>query len=338
VAGKLVERRVRLGDTVRKGQVLALLDPVDAERQAVSARAALDAAEHRLVFARQQLTRDKSQAAQNLIATNQLEQTQDAFSAALAGREQAAASLVVANDTLKYHTLVADHDGLITSENADTGQVETAGQAVYGLAWSGDTDVVLDAGAADITQVMVGQSATVTFPALAEQHFPAKVREIAPAADPQTRTYRVKLTLLKAPEEMIRLGMSGEAVITPQAPAGAGPAGDLAETTFTIPATALFHSGDSPAVWVVDAQSHLVLRPVKIREHGARDSVVTAGLRNGDVIVVAGVHAVYAGEVVKAVRPLFDEQGEVTGPAEVAQEGTDSNAAQLASTASGASK
>jgi hypothetical protein len=137
---------------------------------------------------------------------------------------------------------------------------------------------------------------------------------------------------------MIRLGMSGEAVITPQAPSGPGRAGDPPETTFTIPATALFHRGDSPAVWVVDVHSHLVLRPVKVREHGARDSVVTSGLKNGDVIVVAGVHAVYAGEVVKAVRPLFDEQGEVSGPAALAQEGADSSAAQLASTGRGASK
>jgi hypothetical protein len=127
-------------------------------------------------------------------------------------------------------------------------------------------------------------------------------------------------------------------VITPQAPAGAGSAGDPPETTFTIPATALFHRGDSPAVWVVDAHSHLALRPVKVREHGARDSVVSAGLKNGDVIVVAGVHAVYAGEVVKAVRPLFDAEGEVSGPAEVAQAGGDSSATQLASSGRGAAK
>src|SRR5262249_6572778 len=145
VPGKLIERRVRLGDTVRKGQVLARLDDIDAQKQAASAQAALDAAEHRLTYARQQLERDQAQAAHNLIATNQLEQTQDAFSAAAAGRDQAAAQWVVARNTLRYNTLMADHDGVITSENADTGQFVSAGQAVYGLAWSGDTDVILDA-------------------------------------------------------------------------------------------------------------------------------------------------------------------------------------------------
>jgi membrane fusion protein, multidrug efflux system len=99
VAGKLIERRVRLGDPVHQGQVIARLDPIDAEKQVVGAQAVLDAAEHRLTFAKQQIDRDQAQFAQNLIAANQLEQTQDAYAAALAGREQAAAQLVVARNT-----------------------------------------------------------------------------------------------------------------------------------------------------------------------------------------------------------------------------------------------
>jgi membrane fusion protein, multidrug efflux system len=91
VPGKLIERKVRIGDAVKKGEIVARLDPIDAQRQAASAKATLDAAEHRLLFAKQQLDRDSAQSEQNLIAANQLEQTQDAYSAAQAGREQAAA-------------------------------------------------------------------------------------------------------------------------------------------------------------------------------------------------------------------------------------------------------
>src|ERR1700730_1206509 len=212
VAGKLIERNVRLGDSVRKGQVIARLDAVDAEKQAASAQAALDAAEHRLVFAQQQLDRDQAQSAQNLIAANQLEQTQDTYAAALAGRDQSAAQLVVARNTLQYNTLVADHDGVITSEDADTGQVVSAGQAVYGLAWTGDTDVNLDAAASDLGRIATGQTASVTFPALRGRRFEARVREVAPAADPQSRTYRVKLTLT-APGAAVRFGMTGDATL-----------------------------------------------------------------------------------------------------------------------------
>lgn len=321
VPGKLVERKVRIGDVVKKGAAVARLDPTDAERQAASAKAALDAADHRLLFAKQQLERDTAQAAQNLIAANQLEQTQDAFTAAQSGREEASAQWVVAHNNLEYNTLVADHDGVITSENADTGQVVSAGQAIYGLAWSGDTDVTLDASASDLGRIAVGQSATVTFPALPGNSFDARVREITPAADPQSRTYRVKLTLVH-PGSVVRLGMTGDAVLgampvegesAASAVQGAG-AAVAGSPTFTLPATAIFHKGNSPAVWVVIASnSTLELRPVAVGIYTDHSTVVTKGLENGDTVVLAGVHTVYAGEHVTAVRPLFDDAGDVEG-------------------------
>ncbi len=315
VPGKLIERSVRVGDTVQKGQVVARLDPVDAQKQAVSAQAALDAAAHRLLFAQQQLERDRTQSEQNLIAANQLEQTQDAFSAAKAARDQAAAQLVVARNNLQYNSLIADHDGVITSENADTGQVVAAGQAVYGLAWSGALDVTLDAGASSLGRIAVGQSARVTFPVLPGRHFETQVREITPAADPQSRSYRVKLTLLQ-PEAVIRLGMTGEAILTAAGPGSPAPTG----TAFVLPATAIFHQGNSPAVFVVNTtNSTLELRPVKVGSYSDHTSVITSGLKDGETVVLAGVHTVYTGEHVTPVRPLFDGEGDVGGVGGAAQ-------------------
>lgn len=323
VAGKLIERSVRLGDSVHKGQLIARLDPVDAEKQALSAQAALDAADHRLVFAKQQLERDQAQSAQNLIAANQLEQTQDAYAAALAGREQSAAQLVVARNALRYTTLIADHDGLITGENADTGQVVSAGQAIYGLAWSGGIDVNLDAAAGDLGRIAVGQTAHVTFPALPGQAFEARVRELAPAADPQSRTYRVKLTLTQ-PGTAVRLGMTGDATLSSLA------SGSTADATaFKVPATAIFHRGRDPAVWVIrPGDSTLELRPVTIGSYGETAVRVTGGLKDNENIVLAGVHTVYAGQQVKPVKPLFDGESEVarTGGGTGEGAGTDGRA------------
>jgi RND family efflux transporter MFP subunit len=344
VPGKLIERKVRIGATVKKGEIVAELDPSDAQRQAASAKATLDAAEHRLLFAKQQLDRDSAQSEQNLIAANQLEQTQDAYSAAQAGREQAAAQWVVARNNLEYNTLVADHDGVITSENADTGQVVSAGQAVYGLAWSGDIDVTLDAAASDLGRMAVGQAASVTFPALPGRRFDARVREITPAADPQSRTYRVKLTLAQ-PGQVVRLGMTGDAILSPVA-AGAGASGGagagatgaaggaaggagtaagvgVTEVSFTLPTTAIFHQGNAPAVWVINpGTSTLELRPVTVRSYSDHSTTISGGLKDGETVVLAGVHTVYAGEHVSPVRPLFDGEGDVAGPAPAGTGGT----------------
>lgn len=307
VAGKITERKVRLGEHVHRGEVVARLDAIDAAKQAAAAKAALEAAEHRLKFARQQLDRDKAQHAQNLIAANQFEQTEDAYAAALSGRDQAASQWTVASNALSYTSLVADHDGVITAENADTGQVVAAGQAVYGLAWSGDIDVVLDAAASDLGRLTIGQSADVAFIALPDRHFAARVREIAPDADPQSRTYRVKLTLVNAAAE-IHLGMTGDASLS---------AIDPPETPmFKVPATAIFHQGNDAAVWIIRKQdSTLELRQVKVASYAERSALLSAGLAAGDNVVIAGVHTVFAGEKVTPVEPLFANQGVAHGPA-----------------------
>ncbi len=313
IGGKIVERTVRLGDRVKRGQVLARLDPMDPQKQLASAQASFDGAEQRLAYAQQQLARDRAQSERNLIAASQLEQTQDAFNAARAVRDQAAAQLAIARNSLAYTTLTSDQDGVITSENADTGQVVSAGQPVYGLAWDGDSDVLLDAAEADVGRFAVGQVAAVRFPGLPGRLYDARVREIAPAADPQSRTYRIKLTVTP-PDPALRLGMTGDAVLVPNTPAGT----ERAAKVFSVPVTALFHRDSEPAVWVVDASSTLQLRGVQVDRYAADSVLVSKGLQDGDVVVLAGVHTVYAGEHVHAVRPLYDEHTEIApaaGPA-----------------------
>ena len=309
VAGQIIERGVRLGDEVHRGQVVARLDPADAARQLAVARAALDAAEHRLVFARQTLDRDRAQRAQNLIAANQLEQSENDYAAALAGRSEADNQWAVARNALRYDSLVADHDGVITSENADTGQVVAAGQAVYGLAWSGAVDVTLDAAASDLGAIAAGQPARIRFAALPGRQFTGRVREIAPAADPQSRTYRIKLTLVDG-SPAVRLGMTGDAALAPVA------SGTAAAALFRVPATALFHRGRETALWVIRRRdSTLELRPVTVARYTERDITVSSGLADGDTVVLAGVHTVYEAEPVTAVKPLFtDEEGASAAP------------------------
>jgi multidrug efflux system membrane fusion protein len=309
VAGQIIERTVRLGDTVHRGQSMARLDPEDAAKQAASARSALEAAEHRLTFAKQQLDRDSAQFAERLIATSALEQTQDAYTTAQAARDQSANQWLVSKNALRYHTLIADHDGVVTSENADTGQFVAAGQAVYGLAWSGDIDVILDAAASDLGRIASGTIGRVTFTALPGRDFLARVREISPTADPQSRTYRVKLTLTPGADAVaVRLGMTGDASFT-SAVGGLSAANPSVKAVFRIPAAAIFHRGSAPAVWVVRPHdTTLELRPVTVQTYTERAALVSAGLTEGDMLVLAGVHTVYAGQHVAVVKPLFTDE------------------------------
>jgi membrane fusion protein, multidrug efflux system len=344
IGGKIIERRVRLGDTVKSGQIVAQLDPADAQKNAASANAQLDAAQHRLVYAKQQLDRDRAQARENLIAQAQLEQTEDAYASASAQREQAAQQAALAKDQLQYATLVADHAGVITAEQADTGQNVSAGQAVYSLAWSGDVDVVCDVPENTLAALRVGQTANVALAALPGRTFTARLRELSPAADPQSRTWRAKLTL-DHPGADVRLGMTADvsfardsganmanttnvanSPIAPNAASSVNAAnGAYAATSassatsnaatanaspasFTLPATALFHDGDAPAVWVIKSGSDtLELRRVQVARYDERTIEVSQGLKDGERVVLQGVHTVTAGEHVRPVAPLHPE-------------------------------
>ncbi|MFM0510961.1 efflux RND transporter periplasmic adaptor subunit [Paraburkholderia sp. RL17-373-BIF-A] len=302
VGGKIVERRVRLGDVVKNGQIVARLDPADAQKNAASAQAQLAAAQHALVYAKQQLDRDQAQAKENLIAPAQLEQTTNAYASAVAQRDQAAQQAALSKDQLQYTTLAADHAGVITAEQADTGQNVSAGQAVYNLAWSGDIDVVCDVPESALAALSVGQTANVTLAALPGRKFSARVRELSPAADPQSRTYRAKLTL-ENPGPDVRLGMTADIELAAQANASANQHG-----SFTVPATALFHDGTQPAVWIVRAADNaLELRRVTVTRYNERTIVIGQGLKDGERVVLQGVHTVTAGEKVRAIAPLHPE-------------------------------
>lgn len=299
VGGKITERLVRLGDTVTPGQVVAKLDPADATKNAAAAKAQLSAAQHQLEYARQQLDRDRAQARENLIAANQLEQTRNAYASALAQRDQAAQEAALSADQLKYTTLHADHAGLITAEQADTGQNVAAGTPVYQLAWSGDIDAICDVPESVLAGLAVGQRASVTLGPLRGKTFTGVLREIAPAADPQSRTYRVKLTL-ESPSPDVRLGMTANISFDNRS------AADV--ETYTVPATALFHDAKAPAVWVVKPEANtLELRRVEVLRYDARTVTLSGGVKAGERVVWQGVHTVSAGEKVRPVAPLHPE-------------------------------
>jgi multidrug efflux system membrane fusion protein len=301
IGGKIIERRVRLGDVVKSGQIVAQLDPADAQKNAASAQAQLEATQHGLVFAKQQLERDQAQAKENLIAPAQLEQSTNAYASALGQRDQAAQQAALSKNQLQYTTLVAGHAGVITAEQADTGQNVSAGQAVYNLAWSGDIDVLCDVPESALAGFAVGQSANVTLAALPGRKFTARVRELSPAADSQSRTWRARLTL-NDPGPDVRLGMTADVTpVTPLAPS-------QANGSFTLPVTALFHAGRQPAVWVVRAAANaLELRPVTVTRYNERTIVVSDGLKDGERVVLQGVHTVSAGEKVNVIAPLHPE-------------------------------
>ena len=304
VGGKLVRRLVDVGDRVSAGQLLAELDPGDLQLQARAAQAQLAAAEAELARAAADKARYAQLAAQQLVSRSAL-QAQEAMHAAAAGQAKAArASYDVARNQAAYAQLRAPGDGVIAIRQAEAGQVVAPGQMVFGLAADGAREVAIALPEARIDEFSVGQRASVELWSAQGRPLPARIREISPAADPQTRTYAARVALEAGADA--GLGQSARVYFQLSGQRSAGKA------ALTVPLAAVQRGdkGDGAGVWVVDpATRKLHLAPVVLGPYGEDRVPVIDGLGPDDWIVVAGGHLLREGEAVVAVdrdnKPVF---------------------------------
>ena len=283
IAGKIIERRADVGKAVKRGQVLARLDPADAGLQAAQAEAqrALAAAE---------LSRYRDLRAKNFISASALDARETAFNAA-----QAQAQL--AKNQVAYTNLVADRAGVIGLVLAEPGQVVTAGQPVFRMAPDGDREIAIALPESEVSGFKLGQPAKVTIwaaPGAVGKPLEGRLREVSPVADPVTRTYAARVSLKNA-DPLLPLGMTASV----RFPSAAG------ATKLIVPLAAIIQQGDRPAVWKVGADNTLSLQPVSVAEFTDRGAVVTGGLTGGEQIVAAGVNLLAAGEKVRIATPAL---------------------------------
>ena len=278
VGGKLVERLVDTGASVKAGQPLARLDPADTQLQATQAEAQRSLAEA-------DVKRFRDLKSRNFISASALDAKETAFKAADA---QAA----LARNQARYTTLSAERNGVIGQVLAETGQVVSAGQAVYRMAPDGDREIAIALPETEVAAIKIGQAAEVSLWANTAT-ISGSVREIMPVADPVTRTYAVRVTLKNA-DPRLPLGMSAT-VRFPRSEATA------AASKLVIPLGALYQSGAQAAVWTLGADNTVNLTPVVVSAYTDAGAVVQSGLTGGETIVAAGANRLSAGEKVRVV-------------------------------------
>ena len=333
VGGKILARLVDAGVTVKKGQALARLDAQDANLNAAAARANLAAAGSELDYAKAELTRYDDLLAKKFVSQGVYDQKLNAHKAAIAKRDSAEAQASVSGNQAVYTTLAADADGVVTAVTAEPGQVVAAGQAVVRIARLGEKDAVINVAENQLAAVKANPNARIGLWSNPGKLYAGTVREIAAAADPATRTYTVKVKIEDA-DEALRMGMSatvgfasngngaGSAGITGTAGAAAATSAASAGTAraLLLPLTALTQtddkSGAKPAVWVVGADGKVKLTPVTVGSYTEQGALIAAGLAGGEIVVIAGVHKLQAGQSVKPLAPEMPlAQADVPGAA-----------------------
>ena len=289
VPGKIIGRYVNLGDSVKAGQILARLDAADAVLNRGAAEAALTGAKSSYDTAGRDLARYEELLKKGAVSRSAYEHQQDQFASAKAAWEQAQRQYDLRDNQLKYTELRADHDGVVTSVNAEVGQVVGDGQPVMTLAWSGGREVYIDVPEDRIGAFNGRKDIHVSLWGDAGKSYSGEVREKSASADPATRTFLVKVAI-HDPGSEVKLGMTAGVTVAE--------ADDPEE--LVVPLTALTHKDASAAVWVVDQSSHTKLMPVSVARYTEGGAVIGGGLASGQVVVLKGVNELHEGELVQA--------------------------------------
>jgi RND family efflux transporter MFP subunit len=283
VAGKITARLINVGDRVRSGDVVARLDPQDLKLQVESAQAELAAATSSLEQASIDYDRYVQLRARGFAATADLDRRKTTRDEADGRLQRAKRALDLASNQLDYTDLKADADGIITATMAEAGQVVAVGQAVARLAHRGEKEAVVALPETWLAQARAAEP-TVRLWSDPDHSFQARLRELAPAADPATRTYAARFTILDA-DDAVALGMTATVTLA-----------QAADTQVVrLPLAAILNRGTGPSVFVVDETRALALRPVRVASFNEDTALVTDGLNPGDQVVTLGVQKLQAG-------------------------------------------
>lgn len=290
IGGKLIERRVDVGARVKRGQILARLDPSDAGLQADAAKAALTAAETDYAFAKAEYERYQNLHAQGFISASALDARRSANDTAKARVTQARAQLAVTQNQAGYATLLATDDGVITAISAEAGQVVSSGQTVMKLARESEREVAINVPENRLAELREAKALVVMLWAHPGKMYPARVREVAPAVDPVTRTFAVRVSVLE-PDPVVQWGMT----------ANVGVLGQGSGSAALLPLSSIYHQTDgSPAVWIYDPKTRQVaLRTVALGPYREEGVLIPGGLNDGEWVVAAGVNKLQPGQVVR---------------------------------------
>ena len=302
VGGKIVSRKVELGTVVKRGQLLMQLDPQDLALAQAQAKAGLVAAESNRDLAQAELKRYQELRAKNFVAATVLDGKEVAFKSAQSSYEQALAAYKNQSNQTAYTSLESDVDGVVTSVDAEVGQVVAAGAPVIRVAQAGDMDVVIGIPENKINVIRQMTDINVRLWAQPNKLMSAKLRELSPIADPVTRTYTAKV-LLPADVADVRLGMTATVSFIAQNP----------NQVIKIPMTALLQNKSGSSVWIVE-QGAVKLMPVQIAGASGEDILIASGVSGGQTVVTAGVNSLKPGQRVTILGADLAAANDVVAP------------------------
>ena len=295
VGGKVVSRKVDVGQKVRQGDVIAVLDDTDYKLAVEAAQQQLAAAEAQARQADSDRKRLNALKADGSVSPSDDEKAQSNAQTTRAVAEADARKLDLARNRLAYTTLRASQDGVITGVKFEVGQVVAEGQPIVSIAKDGEPEIVVNV-PEDQLSIFKASKYRATLTSAPDQSFEVVLRELSPQAASTTRTFRARLRPVTP--RPLPLGASATLVVQRPASENAGAA---------IPAAAVTQDKGQPAVWIVrrdgaDPVGTVALVGVSVHAY-RNDEVFVSGPAAGELVVTAGVQKMAPGLKVSLAAP-----------------------------------
>lgn len=323
VAGTLSSVKVKLGDRVKRGQLIATIDPADYNIQtnqaisqkdgsmanAESAEANAKAAEAQLVSAQATYERVAKLYENNSVALSEYQQAKAGLDAATAQYDAAKAQVTAATtqvtaaneqvqaagNQVSYTRLVAPMNGVITKVQVEANEVVNAGTMIATISSLGRPEVEVGVPEVFINKIQKGQNVNITLPSAPAQSFQGLVSQVAYASG-SSPTYPVIVEVDKSVEQ-IRPGMAANVeFLFPKASV-------TATSTMTIPVEAVGKDNQGNFVFVLTQKSEGVYtaekKVITIGKLAPDGFELIDGLREGDLVATAGLKSLMNGVEVK---------------------------------------
>src|SRR5213078_48000 len=300
VPGKVLERLVDTGQTVKRGQPLMRIDPTDLRLATRAQEEAVAAAKARERQTSQEESRYRDLVATGAVSRSAYDKTKAAADSARAELNAAEAQANVARNETGYAVLLANADGAVVETLAEAGQVVTAGQVVVRVAHAGRREAVIEL--PETLRPAIGSTGRATLYGSGLTGS-AQLRQLSDAANRQTRTFEARF-VLEASLADAPLGST----ISIQIPAG------RSAPTLQVPIGAIFDAGKGPGVWQVEGETPRVTwRAVQVTGLGDEAAAVIGELEPGDRIVALGAHLLHEGESVRLAEGAVAKRAAMDG-------------------------
>lgn len=295
VGGNIEQITVELGDSLKKGQVIARLDNTDYRINYNQAVISQKNAQVQLIAAKSSYQRVENLYANNNISLSDFETSKAQYESALAMASNADAQVEAAKNQLDYTLLSAPYDGAITAIMADENEMAGAGQPIVVFSSTSNIEVRSAVPENVVGRVNRGQKVTVSFGSLPDQLFDGIISEMSTGTD-NSSTYAV---IIKLTGEMGKLlpGMTGTVNIPLMATTGS-------QQAVVVPTDAVSHDAGGDFVYIAMQSEKpdiyvATRREVTTRELTPQGYPVTEGLFEGDIVITAGLSTLYDGRKVK---------------------------------------